>query len=430
MALQDLTPQLRTRLSRMERAVGWFVLLATAVLVLGFGYYIYNTAARKGWFLTKAPFFTFTDRATGLKPGDPVILMGKPAGKIIKVETMDPYSPYNIYVEFELMDPNYGYMWTEGSRAKVASADFLGSRVVEVSKGTGGHAIYIFHPLEEVSRVGAETKATSGGWTVAEDIFDPSGTNRLLGALKQPLDRKQIDQIFAGDRTSVMVANTNLAHKITGVWNNTAGRYDSFTKDTKPYWLASDESPAVTERLERVVDQVEKALPNFLRLTNELGAILANTATATSNFASIASNTVPTSQHLAQLSAQLRGVGALGAWILPPGGPEQLASTLTNANSLVANTDTNLNLLVFELSRSLDSLANITSNLNSQVQANTNIVTSVSDIIVHTDELVQGLKRHWLLRSAFKTPKTNAPPAEKDGVLRAPNDPFRTGRPR
>ena len=33
MGLQDLTPQLRTRLSRMERAVGWFVVLATALLV-------------------------------------------------------------------------------------------------------------------------------------------------------------------------------------------------------------------------------------------------------------------------------------------------------------------------------------------------------------------------------------------------------------
>ena len=33
MALQDLTPQLRTRLSRMERTVGWFVFLATALLL-------------------------------------------------------------------------------------------------------------------------------------------------------------------------------------------------------------------------------------------------------------------------------------------------------------------------------------------------------------------------------------------------------------
>src|SRR5437660_9987655 len=75
MALQDLTPQLRTRLSRMERAVGWFVLLATGLLVFGFGYYAYHTAERKGWFKTKAPFFTFADRATGLKVGDPVNLM-------------------------------------------------------------------------------------------------------------------------------------------------------------------------------------------------------------------------------------------------------------------------------------------------------------------------------------------------------------------
>ena len=38
MALQDLTPQLRTRLSRMERAVGWFVALAMALLAFGFVY--------------------------------------------------------------------------------------------------------------------------------------------------------------------------------------------------------------------------------------------------------------------------------------------------------------------------------------------------------------------------------------------------------
>jgi len=37
MALQDLTPQLRTRLNRMERAVGWFVVLAAVLLILGFG---------------------------------------------------------------------------------------------------------------------------------------------------------------------------------------------------------------------------------------------------------------------------------------------------------------------------------------------------------------------------------------------------------
>ena len=54
MALQDLTPQLRTRLNRMEWAVGWFVLFATGLLLFGFGYYIYHTAESKGWFVKKS----------------------------------------------------------------------------------------------------------------------------------------------------------------------------------------------------------------------------------------------------------------------------------------------------------------------------------------------------------------------------------------
>ena len=140
MALQDLTPQLRARLNRMERAVGWFVFLATALLVFGFVYYTYHTARSKGWFLTKVRYFTFTDRATGLKEGDPVKLMGISVGQITRIEPQPPDDfYYNIYVEFEIKSPYYGYLWTDGSRAKITSADLLGNRVLEVMKGqTGG----------------------------------------------------------------------------------------------------------------------------------------------------------------------------------------------------------------------------------------------------------------------------------------------------
>src|SRR5262249_55600849 len=140
MALQDLTPQLRTRLSRMERAVGWFVLLATGLLAFGFCYYVYHTAERKGWFKTKAPYFTFADRATGLKVGDPVNLMGFDVGQITRIETQPPEDYLHaVYVEFEIVAPYYGYLWTEGSRAKVTTADLLGKRVLEVTKGAGGY---------------------------------------------------------------------------------------------------------------------------------------------------------------------------------------------------------------------------------------------------------------------------------------------------
>jgi ABC-type transporter Mla subunit MlaD len=76
----------------------------------------------------------------------------------------------------------------------------------------------------------------------------------------------------------------------------------------------------------------------------------------------------------------------------------------------VVTANTNLAVLAQNLNRSLDSLADITSNLNNQVQANTNILANISRAIVDADNLVQGLKQHWLLRSAFKPARTNAPP--------------------
>ena len=106
MALQDLTPQLRTRLSRMERAVGIFVGLAALLLLSGFFYYLYHTATRKGWFLTKVTYYTYVDRADGLKVGDTVKLMGFEAGQITRILPEDPNSEYNVYIEFKIKEPN------------------------------------------------------------------------------------------------------------------------------------------------------------------------------------------------------------------------------------------------------------------------------------------------------------------------------------
>jgi len=92
----------------------------------------------------------------------------------------------------------------------------------------------------------------------------------------------------------------------------------------------------------------------------------------------------------------------LGEWALGTNGQKNLDATLANANQTITNTDTNLTLLFENLAQSLDNLAGITSNLNAQVQANTNMLGSISKAVVDADDLVQGLKRHWLLRSAFK----------------------------
>src|SRR5689334_1940290 len=113
MPTNDLTPQLRTRLSRLEKVVGWFVTIATVLLFAGLGLYVYKLAENKGWFLPKAPYFTYLDSGAGIKPGDKVLLMGFPAGEVTKVKPEKPNSGENVYVEFEMFGDNIGYVWTD-----------------------------------------------------------------------------------------------------------------------------------------------------------------------------------------------------------------------------------------------------------------------------------------------------------------------------
>ena len=421
MALQDLTPQLRTRLSRMERAVGWFVLLATALLVFGFAYYSYNTAKRKGWFLTKAPYFTFTDRATGLKVGDPVMLMGFEVGQITRIDAQPPEDFYfNVYVEFEIKQPYYDYMWTLGSRAKIATADFLGKRVVEVTKGTGGYPTYKFHPMREMAIGEAEGLASPEKWQLAEDVYveGEKGPELVVPALS-PLVGTNLARLKALGKSRFAAFDTRERRKhMTAVWEDKKGSYMRFVPKSdlaanlkaNLYWLPSDESPAVTERLERLVDQVEQALPNFFALTNQIVGVLSNTVELTSNLNALAAEARPAATNFAYISAQLREPGSLGEWMLSTNASRQINATLDSANTAITRADTNLVALVENLARSLDNLSDITSNLNAQVQSNTNILGSISKTVVDADELVQGLKRHWLLRSAFRTRATNAPP--------------------
>jgi ABC-type transporter Mla subunit MlaD len=410
----------------MERAVGWFVILAICLLLFGLGYYLYATAERKGWFLTKAPFFTFTDRGTGLKVGDPVLLMGFDAGQITVIKPMpaDQFT-YNVYVEFELKSPNYGYMWTKGSQAKVTTADLLGKRVLEVTKGTDGYPVYVFFPLRTNVPVSeARSISDASNWQLAQEISDASGSNVLAKALT-PLTNVDLNAVFGAGYTNINLLDIREKKSfMTGIWNIQEARYDAYGKKSKPYWLLAEESAAVTERLESLVGAVEKALPDILALTNQLTAALSNTVDLTSNLNIVALSVRPAVSNLASATAHLDHPGALGEWLLPTNLNHQLESTLGTANTTLTSVNTNLTAIVENLGRSLDNLANLTSNLNGQVEANSNILGQISKTIVDADAFVQGLKHHWLLKSAFKNePKdTNTPPATPREPLLSPKD--------
>lgn len=356
MPVQDLTPQLRTRLSRVERAVGLFVTLASLLMFVGFGYYLYATGQRKGWYVLKLPYYTSVNSATGLHVGDKVKMMGFDVGEITEVTANEPFSYYKVFIRFIIHDPYNGYIWDD-SKVKVATGGFLGERILEVVEG-GTSGKKDLHPGYEIKN-----------------------------------------------------------GKPTGVWNDQKGIYEPITGSTKGYGLVVEEAPALTEKLDALVKQADKALPGFFDMTNQITAVLSNLNRMTVQATTLLVSAGPTMTNVATITGNLKDPnGSLGQWIIPPALGLQLTqamsslnTTLVGLNQTVTNTDNNVTALATSLDQTLISLATLTSNLNSQVAMNTNLVTGLNSAIVHADELMQGLKKHWLLRSAFKE-KPEDPP--------------------
>jgi hypothetical protein len=164
------------------------------------------------------------------------------------------------------------------------------------------------------------------------------------------------------------------------------GKPVAFAKAPKGPFLPPDETPSVTERAEKLLGQMEAALPSILAMTNRLNAVLDNSAALTSN----------ANELVIEVRPAVSNVTA------------RLDTTLVAA-------DTNLVILAGSLNETLLNLASITSNLNTQVQSNDQMLASISKLVVDTDNLVQGLKKHWLLSGIFKKMNaTNAPPAKAD----------------
>ena len=331
MAIQDLTPQLRTRLQRVEKIVGFFVIFAALVLLVGFAYYLYHTAQRKGWLIPKCPFFTFVQSAEGLKIGDPIVLMGFDVGNITVITAQSP-AEHQVYVGMEVRRPYYGYIWTD-SVVRVTAIGLLGGRGLEITPGV----------------MGAPTVYEQGD--VISELF--------------------ID-----------------GHKVP------------FAQAAKGVYLTANEEPALSDRAQQLFSSLELALPNILGLTNQLYTVLTNTAQLTASANQMVLDVHPLITNLTVITTNLRDPhGSLGDWLIP-------ADLQTNVN-------TNLVAIAASLNTTILNLAAITSNLNAQVESNDKILTRISSMIVDTDNLVQGLKKHWLLRGIFQkmNSETNAPAA-------------------
>jgi hypothetical protein len=353
-----------------------------------------------------------------LNVNDPVVMMGFQVGQITLIHAMPPGDPHNVRVEFEITDPYFRYIRTGGSYLKVNSADFLGKRELEVTRGTNGvgsYEVVVTQPVSVFSLDDAKKLAVEspGHWQLAQDVLDEN-SNVVFHAydhVETVLDESNAALLAqcAFESNSICVYDNTEKDKdrIVASWWRRKHRYQNFTPNSDDAYLRAVETPPISDQVQAMVLQVQTALPNFLALTNKINAVLDNTASATSNLNITLVQTHPLLTNFTDISAQLREPGGPVVWALGANGSGQFQGALTNVNSLLAHTDTNLDAI-------LSHLADITSNLNAQVQSNTNMLGGISKMVGDSDDFIQGLKRHWLLRSAFKNEnKTNAPPVEK-----------------
>ncbi len=377
MALQDLTPQLRTRLNRVERTVGVFVIFATLLLIVGLSYYLYHTAKRKGWFVQKANYFTMLNDATGLHEGDQVMLMGFPAGEITSIMPNDPGDPlYNVTVTFQVRKPYYGYIWSD-SYVKV-QASLLGTRYLEMIKGG-------------ISLKEKEKK----------DNKDDDKPKPVFATYKDAGDSKDSSHVL-----KVLVTWDPIQKKATNAYVPIA----EYPDRDKGFWLVGYEAPPLAEQASKLITMVESALPNFLALTNQVNASLSNSANLLVSLNETVQSVRPVVTNMAIISTHLSNPqGSLGEWLIPTQINQQLQGTLATASNTVYTAETNLVLVVSNLNRSLDSVAGITANLRQQVQANSLMLSEISSLVINADDFLQGLKRNWLLKGAFNAPTNPLP---------------------
>ena len=360
---QDLTPQLRTRLTQVERLVGLFVGAAFILAAGLFGYFLWHTAHERGWFKKKAVYHPYLKSGAGVKPGTPVVLTGFTIGKVTKVDTMPMEQwvidwQFYVFVEFEVQEPYYGYILTD-SQVSIGAGDFLGARSVEINRGRTG-------------------KLT------AKDL--PSGK---LGVL---------DKHFYFEKDRTKATNNYLIYK------EVADAPDG-------YFLSALEQQPLPETLTLIANEVHATIPG---ITNRIFTALDGVNQIVTNLG----GTLPKMEAavdgltntLAQITPLLSKPGGIGEILIPTNLNAGLELTLSNVNAnahSVAPLMSNVNSTVSEIRSTLAQVRGTVESMKGQLESNTNLVGNVSKLTASAAQLATDtdtlLRRHWLFRSAFKT---------------------------
>ena len=397
MALQDLTPQLRTRLRKVE----WMVVLflgGTALLLLGsLGWFIFRTGEARGWWVDEVPYYTYVDDATGIKVGTPVHMMGFKVGEVTKLDAL-PLDQLR----------SWDYYQTNQFRAFV------------------GFKVRAKEPSRYPGYISSDSRVKLGGFPV--EIAGGVVLEVSVGSMSGTLTTTNL----GGGRIGVL-SDKFAYDELSGKKDSPNRRYLPLSESKTGYYLPLDQSETLLAQVQQVLakvrgigTQVDAALPG---LTEELYLTLTNVHAITAQLrpnvgppGALGAMVLPTN-----LVARFGQPGGLGDLILPTHLNAQLIATLAAVPGTLSNLDqrtASLGALITNLVKGTAPLGNAITNLDLTMDdMRSNTVPQATALLRTLDSFVEGMKRHWLFRGAFKAPKAEQRPVPRgtNSVSAAPS---------
>jgi hypothetical protein len=157
------------------RTLARYCAAGLAVLMVAAGV-LYGIGRRQGWFSLSLPYCTWLESSEGLVVGDPVLLDGKPVGRITTIELAPPFEAFKVFVGLTVQEPYFDYIWSD-SKVKVQWNPSKLRRYIHLIRGgtstnTNLHASY---------RVDSKTGSRSY-WDEKTQAYKPlsvTGANRF-----------------------------------------------------------------------------------------------------------------------------------------------------------------------------------------------------------------------------------------------------------
>lgn len=241
---------------KKEVKTGIVVVAALSMLLYGFNYL-------KGINIfshSKTIYGVYTDVA-GLVPSNPVVVNGYHVGQVKDIE-MEPNASGKIIVTMQISDPRVKI--PDNSIAKIISADFLGSKAVQIILGNG--STYI-----------------KGGDTLTSQV--ETSLKEQVNEQVLPLKRKAEELIGSIDSTLGIVQGiftknirNDLSESIVSI-RNSLKHFESTSENI------DDLMKSEKDRITAILDNVEKISGNLAKNNKQISAAIANLSNITDTLA-------------------------------------------------------------------------------------------------------------------------------------------------